>query len=143
MIPSVLIIFFPVFSGQCSGSSVFLQTGRDSTLDVNESISLKTGDDFLWKHNTKNIIKYNGQQIFNFGGVKFIEENFSLHLNNVKANASGTYTAVVIGQTDRIVAEYHVKVLGESLIISKCDTQQYAVVKTVSPGFFTPLPQTQ
>lgn len=122
---------------------MFVQTGRDVTLDVNENIILKSFEDFLWKHNTDSIIKYNGQQVFNLGKATFNKDNFSLHLNNVKSNASGTYAAVVSSQEDRTVAKYQVTVLGESLIISYCDKQQHDVSQTVSPGFFTPLPQTQ
>ncbi|XP_075878118.1 uncharacterized protein LOC142885488 [Nelusetta ayraudi] len=107
----VVAVLEHIKHGCCSGSSVFVQTGRDLTLDVNESISLKSGDDFLWKCNNRNILKYNGQQTRFYETVKFSEHNFSLHLNNVNARASGTYTAVVSGPSDIIVDEYQVTVL--------------------------------
>lgn len=122
---------------------MFVQTGWDVTLDVNENITLKPGNDFLWKHNYSNILKYNGNQVFNYRNATFNKEEFSLQLKNVKAEASGSYTAVVSGQEDSVVAEYQVTVLGESLICSDCDTRQNGVSTDSLTRFLSPLPQTR
>uniref|UniRef100_A0AAY5K5Z5 Ig-like domain-containing protein n=1 Tax=Esox lucius TaxID=8010 RepID=A0AAY5K5Z5_ESOLU len=67
---------------------------------------------FTWKFNgVKNVVIYNkqGHQAF-IPYVRFSEVNLSLLLENVQERDSGSYTAVLGGETERKVAEYRISV---------------------------------
>ncbi|KAI3374668.1 hypothetical protein L3Q82_021241 [Scortum barcoo] len=125
---------------------LFVQTGNDLLLDVKGPVVLQEGFDLFWRVNgSTNIAKlpYVGEAfIFKSytGRAELSAQTQSLHLKNVQKIDSGDYTAVVLGENDKLVAEYKVTVQGEFLDISNIDSQKFPVSKAFTPVSFPPDP---
>ena len=113
-----------VFTGSSAVTPVFVQKGKDVTLNLmtadipenfisvswnfNENLKLIT---FLQTSKPRISARYTGR-------VEFSEENFSVTLKNLQEADSGVYAARVRGdEKEETVAEYDVKVQGRFVYI--------------------------
>ncbi|XP_034147472.1 natural killer cell receptor 2B4-like [Esox lucius] len=114
------LMYFHIFILQTllcqAASSMFVEKGQNVHLDVPGYEKYKENItpfiSFTWKFNgVKNVVIYNkqGHQAF-IPYVRFSEVNLSLLLENVQERDSGSYTAVLGGETERKVAEYRISV---------------------------------
>ncbi|XP_006810011.1 SLAM family member 5-like [Neolamprologus brichardi] len=93
---------------------VFLLHGKDLYLDINEPVKLEEETNVFWNFNSSNTIAkcdFNKDQFVYkkyAGRAELFGPNYSLILKNVQHNDSGDYTAVVIGEKQKRVAEYEV-----------------------------------
>uniref|UniRef100_A0A3Q3E1P6 Immunoglobulin subtype domain-containing protein n=1 Tax=Labrus bergylta TaxID=56723 RepID=A0A3Q3E1P6_9LABR len=84
---------------------VFVQTGTDLLLEVQEPVVLKEGEDFIWKVNGSiNVVKFRGiehsiPESFK-SRAEFSAQNHSLLLKNVQKGDSGVHRALVSGDKD-------------------------------------------
>lgn len=130
-----MILMSVLLAGTSSGTPLFVQTGKDLLLHVEERVEMKKGSDFKWSFNgSTNIVKFfaKNDPIINDdyeGRVEFSVQNYILCLKNVQKADSGRYTATVSGNKDQVVADYKVTVLGKFLNISNVAPQQQPVSK--------------
>uniref|UniRef100_A0A3Q4N959 Immunoglobulin subtype domain-containing protein n=1 Tax=Neolamprologus brichardi TaxID=32507 RepID=A0A3Q4N959_NEOBR len=86
----------------------------DLYLDINEPVKLEEETNVFWNFNSSNTIAkcdFNKDQFVYkkyAGRAELFGPNYSLILKNVQHNDSGDYTAVVIGEKQKRVAEYEV-----------------------------------
>ncbi|XP_034063766.1 uncharacterized protein LOC117540923 isoform X2 [Gymnodraco acuticeps] len=101
--------------GISAGTPVFVLKGEDLLLNVTKTVVLGKFDNFSWKCNKSNIVRFT----FNDKGVsanytrrvEFPVNNYSVILKNLQEADSGVYTAVVATDSgDETEAKYNVKV---------------------------------
>ncbi|XP_028282593.1 uncharacterized protein LOC114449280 isoform X1 [Parambassis ranga] len=105
---------------QLQGSSavtpVFVQTGQDVFLDVNEADVPEGFVVFFWTFNGKNnLVSFSPNSKPNIlgdytGRIELSEKKYSVTLKNLQNTDSGVYTARVTTYVDKTLAEYKVTV---------------------------------
>ncbi|KAM6989820.1 uncharacterized protein LKV04_009413 [Tautogolabrus adspersus] len=116
---------------QAQGTPVFVQTGKDLRLDVQEPVVLQGLHLLTWSvNNSINVVKQVKGTAEILEGYKsrieFSAEDHSLLLKNVEKRDSGYYRARVSAKTNSDVAEYSVTVLdpvsGVKLTVKSCSS---------------------
>uniref|UniRef100_A0A3Q3RXW9 Immunoglobulin domain-containing protein n=1 Tax=Mastacembelus armatus TaxID=205130 RepID=A0A3Q3RXW9_9TELE len=111
-----LCVVFTVFTGSSAVTPVFVQKGKDVTLDVMTD-GFHEDDIVLWRFNINSIlVRYiPGKEpvvsdVYT-GRVEFPQKKYSVTLKNLQESDSGVYTAQLIGSAEvQIVAEHKVTV---------------------------------
>ncbi|XP_028282596.1 uncharacterized protein LOC114449281 [Parambassis ranga] len=102
--------------GSSAVTPVFVQTGQDVFLDVNEADVPEEFLFFLWRFNGKNyLVSVSPNSKPNIlgdytGRIELSENKYSVTLKNLQNTDSGVYTARVTTYVDKTLAEYKVTV---------------------------------
>ncbi|XP_028282598.1 uncharacterized protein LOC114449283 [Parambassis ranga] len=102
--------------GSSAVTPVFVQTGQDVFLDVNEADVPEGFFYFLWRFNGKNyLLSVSPNSKPNIlgdytGRIELSEKKYSVTLKNLQNTDSGVYTAQVTANVDKTLAEYKVTV---------------------------------
>uniref|UniRef100_A0A7N8XCX5 Immunoglobulin V-set domain-containing protein n=1 Tax=Mastacembelus armatus TaxID=205130 RepID=A0A7N8XCX5_9TELE len=112
---SLLYVVFTVFTGSSAVTPVFVQKGKDITLDVMTD-GFHEGDIVLWRFNTSSVIvrflpgkEPSVSEVYT-GRVEFPQKKYSVTLKNLKESDSGVYTGQLIGNEEQTVGEHKVTV---------------------------------
>uniref|UniRef100_A0A3Q3RXY0 Immunoglobulin domain-containing protein n=1 Tax=Mastacembelus armatus TaxID=205130 RepID=A0A3Q3RXY0_9TELE len=109
------VFVFTVFTGSSAVTPVFVQKGKDVTLDVMKD-GFHEDDIVFWRFNTSSVIvrflpgKEPVVTEVYTGRVEFPQKKYSVTLKNLQESDSGVYTAQLIGNEEQIVAEHKVTV---------------------------------
>uniref|UniRef100_A0A7N9AQA7 Immunoglobulin V-set domain-containing protein n=1 Tax=Mastacembelus armatus TaxID=205130 RepID=A0A7N9AQA7_9TELE len=105
---SLLYVVFTVFTGSSAVTPVFVQKGKDITLDVMTD-GFHEGDIVLWRFNTSSVIvrflpgkEPSVSEVYT-GRVEFPQKKYSVTLKNLKESDSGVYTGQLIGNEEQTV----------------------------------------
>ncbi|XP_067385214.1 SLAM family member 9-like isoform X5 [Channa argus] len=106
---------FPVFAGSTAVTPVFVQKGHDVLLEVRKDDVPEKFVLFVWKFRENVLVTFTpkSEPIVSkryTGRVEFSVENYSVKLKNLQETDSGLYTAQVITNKQKILAEYKVTV---------------------------------
>uniref|UniRef100_A0A3Q3GID7 Ig-like domain-containing protein n=1 Tax=Labrus bergylta TaxID=56723 RepID=A0A3Q3GID7_9LABR len=122
---------------QAQGTPVFVQTGTDLLLEVQEPVVLERLNVLTWRVNDSvNVVKlvYDIETVVSESyksRAEFSAQNHSLLLKNVQKRDSGVYRASVSGDKEITVAEYSVTVLdpvsGVKLTVKLCSSDSTKV----------------
>ncbi|XP_028282592.1 uncharacterized protein LOC114449279 isoform X3 [Parambassis ranga] len=119
-VTAVVWVFMSCCLYQLQGSSavtpVFVQTGQDVFLDVNEADVPEGFVVFLWRFNGRNnLVSFSPNSEPNIlgdytGRIELSDKKYSVTLKNLQNTDSGVYTARLTTTVDKTLAEYKVTV---------------------------------
>uniref|UniRef100_A0A3Q3LIH5 Immunoglobulin V-set domain-containing protein n=1 Tax=Mastacembelus armatus TaxID=205130 RepID=A0A3Q3LIH5_9TELE len=111
----LLYIVFTVFTGCSAVTPVFVQKGKDITLDVMTD-GFHEDDVIFWSFNTSSVIvrflpgkEPSVSEVYT-GRVEFPQKKYSVTLKNLQESDSGVYTGRLIGNKEQILAGYTIAV---------------------------------
>uniref|UniRef100_A0A7N8X4C0 Immunoglobulin V-set domain-containing protein n=1 Tax=Mastacembelus armatus TaxID=205130 RepID=A0A7N8X4C0_9TELE len=123
----LLYVVFTVFTGSSAVTPVFVQKGKDVTLDVMTD-GFHEDDIVLWRFNTSSVIVTFSpgkepivSEVYT-GRVEFPQKKYSVTLKNLQESDSGVYTAQLIGSAEtQTVAEHKLTVDSVSSSSDSCN----------------------
>uniref|UniRef100_A0A7N8X6R3 Immunoglobulin V-set domain-containing protein n=1 Tax=Mastacembelus armatus TaxID=205130 RepID=A0A7N8X6R3_9TELE len=136
-----LCVVFTVFTGSSAVTPVFVQKGKDVTLDVMKD-DFHVDDIVLWRFNKNSIfVRFVPgkepivSEVYT-GRVEFPQKKYSVTLKNLQESDSGVYTAQLIGSAEvQTVAEHKLTVSSSSdscNLTVTCSTQDSDITSRVT-----------